>query len=190
VSRQQWGEQVQSNSADGYVFLDEAGTHLGMTPLYARSPRGQRAYGQIPRKRGSNISLLASLSQEGMKAAMTVDGAIDGLTFDAYVEQVLVPTLQPGQTVIMDNLRVHNSAKAIAFIEQAGCTVKYLPSYSPDFNPIESAFSKVKTLLRQAKARSRQLLDKAIAAALNAVTPRDTKGFFARAGYHFTVQHL
>ena len=132
-----------------------------MTPLYARAPSGKRAYGQVPRNRGSNISLLASLSKEGMKAAMTIDGSVDGPVFDAHVEQWLLPTLQPGKTVILDNLKVHKSAKALALIKQAGCQVRYLPSYSPDFNPIESAFSKVKTLLRQAKARSRQLLDDA-----------------------------
>jgi transposase len=183
---------MHSQNADQYVFLDESGTHLGMTPLYARSPRGHRAYGQVPRKRGSNISLLARLSKEGMKAAMTIDGGVDAWTFDAYGEQLLVPTLQPGKTIIMDNLRVHHSAKALALIEQAGCNVKYLPSYSPDFNPIESAFSKVKTLLRRAKARSRHLLDNAIASAiasaLDAVTTQDAKGFFARAGYHLCVQ--
>jgi transposase len=159
-----------------------------MTPLYARAPSGQRAYGQVPRNRGSNISLLASLSKEGMKAAMTLDGSVDGPAFDAYVEQLLLPTLQAGQTVILDNLKVHKSAKALALIKQAGCQVQYLPSYSPDLNPIESAFSKIKTLLHQAKARSRQLLDAAIASALTAITPHDAKGFFARAGYHFSVQ--
>ena len=114
---------------------------------------------------------------------MTIEGSLDTLAFDAYVQQFLLPTLKAGQTVVMDNLKVHYSPAAQQMIEAAGCTTLHLPVYSPDLNPIESAFSKIKTLVRQAKARTRELLDLAIGSALQAISPADARGFFHRAGY-------
>jgi len=148
--------------------------------LYARCPSGQRAYGEVPRNNGSNISLIATLTQEGISSVMTIEGIQATLAFDAYVEHFLLPTLRPGQTVVMDNLKVHYSLSAKQLIEAAGCFVLHLPVYSPDFNPIESAFSKLNTLLRQAKARTRDLLDQAIGAALGAITPCRQRLFLPR----------
>ena len=128
-------------------------------------------------------TLIAALHLAGMTAAMTVEGATSGAVFDAYVIRVLVPSLRPGQIVVVDNLAAHKSSRARAAIEAAGCQLVSLPAYSPDLNPIEEAFAKIKALLRAAAARSREALDAAIAVAMRAVTPDDAAGWFAHAGY-------
>jgi transposase len=128
-------------------------------------------------------TLIAALHLAGMTAAMTVEGATSGAVFDAYVIRVLVPSLRPGQIVVADNLAAHKSSRARAAIEGAGCQLVSLPAYSPDLNPIEEAFAKIKALLRAAAARSREALDAAIAVAMRAVTPDDAAGWFAHAGY-------
>jgi transposase len=179
---------MQPKQADDYVFIDESSTHLNMTPLYARSAKGQRAFGVIPRKRGMNITLIAALTKEGMKATMTLEGSLDGEAFEVYVRRVLVPTLRPGQTVILDNLRVHENARARSLIEQAGCFVRFLPAYSPDLMPIEGGFSKVKTILRCLGARTMTTFEKAIKQAVNAVSSKDARGFFKRCGYRLSGQ--
>lgn len=166
------------------VFIDESGFDLAMAPLYARALKGQRAYGRVPKNRGENSSLIATLSlDEGISAAMTVEGAVDGLAFGVYVREVLVPTLRPGQIVVLDNLQMHKNQAVREAIEAQGCEVLFLPSYSPDFNPIEQTFSKLKTFVRKRKARTKQALDDAIAAALEAVTLQDVIGWFGHAGY-------
>jgi transposase len=161
-----------------------------MTPLYARSAKGQRAFGVVPRKRGTNLTLIAALSKSGMKATMTLEGSLDGEAFAIYVRKVLVPTLTPGQTVILDNLRVHENATARSLIEQAGCSVRFLPSYSPDLMPIEGGFSKVKAILRSLGARTISTFDKAIKQAVNAISSKDAHGFFNRCGYALSGQPL
>ncbi len=166
------------------VFIDESGFNLAMAPLYARAPKGQRAYGQVPKNRGENSSLIAALSlDEGISAAMTVEGAVDGIAFQIYVREVLAPTLRPGQIVVLDNLQVHKNQAVRETIEARGCELLFLPSYSPDFNPIEQAFSKLKTFVRKHKARTKQALDDAVAAALKAVSLQDVIGWFSHAGY-------
>lgn len=159
-----------------------------MTRRYGRAPRGQRAYGSVPRNRGKNTTLLASMSLEGMGAAMTVEGSTTQKVFEAYVERFLAPTLKPGQVVILDNLGAHKSEKVKQLIESRAASVIFLPAYSPDFNPIEEAFSKIKGLLRKAEARSRERLMGAIGGAISAVTPRDAKGFFEHRGYRLVAQ--
>lgn len=144
----------------------------------------------MPHKRGQNVSLLASLSTTGMGAAMVLDGALARESFDAYVEQVLLPTLVPGQIVVCDRLPVHKSARARALIEGAGCELRLLPSYSPDFNPIELAFAKIKQTLRGAAERSFAGIVAATGPALDAVTAADARGFFAHCGYHLSGQLL
>ena len=131
------------------VFVDECSTNIALTRLYARSPRGERAYGKAPRNWGKNVTLIASLSTEGMGAAMSVEGATDGVVFETYVEHFLAPVLEEGQIVVMDNLQVHKSRRVEELIEGAGAEVLFLPPYSPDFSPIEEAFSKVKGILRR-----------------------------------------
>lgn len=161
-----------------------------MTRLRARAPRGERAVGTVPHKRWQSVTLLASLTTAGMGAAMVLDGALERESFDAYVEQLLLPTLVPGQIVVLDNLAVHKSARARALIEGAGCQVRFLPSYSPDFNPIELAFAKIKQTLRGAAERSFPGVMSAIGPALDAVTAADARGFFAHCRYHLSGQLL
>lgn len=165
------------------VFVDESGTNLAMTPRYGRAPRGERVVGVAPRNHGKNTTLVAALSLTGVTAAMTVEGAMDRCAFDAFVAQVLVPSLQPGQVVVWDNLSVHKSEDAQRLIEDGGCQLLWLPPYSPDFTPIEQAFSKLKTALRRTGARTRDDLDTAITAGLAAITAADAPGWFAHCGY-------
>ena len=135
------------------VFLDETSTHTSLCRRYARAPRGIRAYGRVPRNHGHNVTLLAALTPAGIGPSMTLTGAIDSAAFTAYVQPFLVPSLHPGQVVILDNLSAHKSAAARQAIEAVGCELRFLPAYSPDFNPIELAFAKIKSRLRAAAAR-------------------------------------
>jgi transposase len=171
------------------VWVDECGTHTSMTRLYARAPRGERAYGTIPRNRGKNTTLIASMTLQGaMGEAMAVEGSTKGFVFEAYLERFLAPTLEEGQIVVMDNLGAHKTDRVRELIEVRGCELWFLPAYSPDLNPIEEAFSKVKALLRKAAARTREALVEAMGAALGAVTPRDAAGWFAHCGYELEDQ--
>jgi transposase len=154
-----------------------------MTRRYGRAPRGQRAYGSVPRNRGKNTTLLASLSLEGIGTAMTVEGSTTQKVFEAYVEKVLSPTLKPGQVVILDNLSAHKGEKVKQLIESRAASVVFLPAYSPDFNPIEEAFSKIKAILKKMGARAREALIEAIGTALGAVTRQDAWGWFVHCGY-------
>jgi transposase len=170
------------------VIVDESGTNLNLTPLYARAPRGERAYGQVPRNTPKNTTLIASLTLAGMGPAMTLEGATDTAAFVAYIEQVLAPTLRPGQVVVLDNLSAHQSAQVRTLIEARGAELWYLPAYSPDLSPIEHAFSKLKTLLRRAAARTREALEQAIAAGLDVITAADAVGWFVHCGYRQEAQ--
>ena len=169
------------------MFVDEASTGLNMTRRYARTPRGERAYGYVPRNYRTRTTLIAALSPAGMGAAMTLAGAVDTVAFEAYIEQCLVPELRPGQIVLMDNLSSHQSATIQAAIEGAGCRLLFLPAYSPDYSPIEQALSKIKAYLRRCAARTQEALDQAIADALPAVTRQDAHGWFAHCGYELPV---
>jgi len=172
------------------VFVDEMGTNTSLSPRYAYSPKGRRAYGKVPRNRGVNTTLLASMSLEGMGPCLAVEGTTTAIVFEAYVEQVLAPSLRDGQIVVVDNLSAHKSEKARELIEERGCQLLYLPAYSPDFNPIEEAFSKIKGTLRKAQARTRQALIEALGVAISAVTARDARSFFEHSGYHLPVHLL
>lgn len=184
LARLAWLIGVLKHDPKRLVFIDESGFNLALTPLYARAPKGQRAYGQVPKNRGENSSLIAALSlDEGVCAAMTLEGAVDGIAFQVYVKEVLAPTLRPGQIVVLDNLQVHKNQAVREMIEAQGCELLFLPSYSPDFNPIEQAFSKLKALVRKHNARTKRTLDDAIAAALKVVTLQDVIGWFTYAGY-------
>ena len=165
------------------VFLDETSTHTSLGRHYARAPRGVRAYGSVPRNHGHNITLLAALTPDGIGPSMTITGSIDSAAFTAYVQRFLVPSLQPGQVVILDNLSAHKSAPARQLIEAAGCELRFLPAYSPDFNPIELAFAKLKARLRAAAARDPDTLEQATARAIDAITPADARAFYAHCGF-------
>src|SRR5215210_3310362 len=165
------------------VFVDECGTHTSMTRRRARARRGERARGRVPRNRGPVTTLLAGLSLAGMSPAMTVEGGTDTAVFATYLEHFLLPALRPGQVVVVDNVGAHKPERIRELVEAVGCALVFLPAYSPDFSPIEEAFSKLKALLRAAAARTRAALDAAIAVALAAVTAADAAGWFAHAGY-------
>ena len=170
------------------VFVDECGTHTSMTRLRARAPKGQRAHGRVPRNRGKNTTLLASMGSGGMGPSLAVVGSTTKAVFETYVERVLAPSLRPGGVVVMDNLGAHRGDRVRELIEARGCSLLYLPPYSPDFSPIEEAFSKIKALLRKAKARTREALLEAIGRALNAVSAQDARGWFAHCGYPLGAQ--
>ncbi len=154
--------------------MDECGTHTSMVRRYARAPKGERAYGGVPRNRGKNPTLVASLSLGGIGGAMAFEGTTTKVVFETYVEQVLAPMLEPGQIVVMDNLGAHKGQTVKELIEAQGATLLFLPAYSPDFSPIEEAFSKMKALLKKAAARTREALVEAIEEAFLAVTPWGT----------------
>jgi transposase len=138
---------MKSVSAERLLFVDESSTNIALTPRYARAPEGERAYGKAPRNWGRNVTLISSITLEGMGPSMSIEGSSDTESFGIYMRDVLSPSLKAGQIVIMDNLSVHRSQWVRNLIEEKGCQLWLLPSYSPDFNPIEEAFSKVKNLL-------------------------------------------
>lgn len=173
------------------VFVDESGFNTSMTRLRARAPRGKRAYGKVPRNRGKNTTLIASITLEGaMGESMTLEGATDALAFETYVEHFLAPSLCEGQVVVLDRLGAHRTQRVTELIEARGADLVFLPSYSPDLNPIEEAFSKIKQLVRKAGARVREALVGTIARALAAVTLEDAAGWFVHAGYRPQDQPL
>lgn len=161
-----------------------------MTPRYGRAPRGQRASGSAPRNTGKNTTLLAALTPGGIRTAMVIEGAIDTAVMTAFVEQVLVPHLRPGQVVIWDNLSVHKARQLTERIAAVGCQVVFLPPYSPDFNPIEHAFSKLKAGLRRTQARTVEELWSAIGRLLPTITPADARNWYRHCGYPLTSQPL
>jgi transposase len=165
------------------VFLDESGVTTEMTRRYGRAPRGERVAEGTPAGHGHTLSLLGAMTAQGLLATMTVESPTEGDVFLAYVEQVLCPRLRPGQVVVMDNLAAHKVAGVRAWIEAAGAELLYLPPYSPDFNPIEQAWSKLKQLLRSAKARTLAALETAITEALAAITADNASAWFAHCGY-------
>jgi transposase len=172
------------------MFVDEMGTHTSLAPLYAYAPVGERIFFEVPKNRGKNTTLLTSLHRGGMGPSMAVEGATTARLFETYVEKVLVPSLKPGQIVVMDNLGAHRPKRIRELIEERGCELLYLPSYSPDLNPIEEALSKIKHILRQIAARTKETLIEAIGRALAAVSAQDVRGFFAHCGYRAPAQQL
>jgi transposase len=173
------------------VFVDEMGLHTSLAPLYGYSPKGERVRLEVPRNRGKNTTLFASMTLLGaMGETMAVEGSTDREVFETYVGRVLAPTLECGQVVIMDNLPAHKPARVRELIEERGCELVYLPSYSPDFNPIEEAFSKIKGMVRQAGARTREALVEVLGEALSGVSVQDARGYFEHAGYRPRAQLL
>lgn len=172
------------------IFIDECGTHLAHTRVYGRAPRGERAVGAVPKNRGQVTTLIASLTATGLGPALTLPGGTSKAVFLTWVRTSLIPILQPGQVVILDNLGAHRPSEVRDLIEATGARLLYLPSYSPDFNPIELAFGKLKAWLRRVGARTRDDLDTAIADALAAITPDDICGYFNHCGYPLVGQPL
>jgi transposase len=174
--RAAWCEQRKELDVTRLVVLDECGSHIGLTPVYARAPRGVRAFAQVPRNRGKNTTLIAALGWSGVGEALILEGSVTTAILEQYVAQILVPSLSVGQIVSMDNLAAHKSARVKEVIEAKGCQLLFLPSYSPDFSPIEEMFSKVKIVLRRIGARTREALQEALGDALHTVTAQDARG--------------
>ena len=165
------------------MFLDESAAKTNMTRLRGRAPRGERVYDHAPAGHWCATTMIGSVRLDGGTACMTIEDATDTDVFRAFVQQVLIPTLKPGDVVVMDNLSPHKNPETVRLLEHSGMHVRFVPPYSPDFNPIEKMWSKVKAALRSAKARTTSALNHAIAAALAAITPEDAAGWFASCGY-------
>lgn len=165
------------------VFIDETAVSTAMDRAYGRSDRGQRCVAGVPRGHWRTTTLVSGLRSNGITAPMVCDGALNGSLFRVYIEHMLVPRLNPGDVVIMDNLAAHKCAGVQDALRQAGAYSLFLPPYSPDLNPIEMAFAKLKTWLRQHKARSREALHEALAEVLATLTPKECRNMFQHAGY-------
>ena len=189
--RAAWRAMVsESVEPERFVFVDEMGANISLSVVRAWSRRGERAYCSVPRNRAKNTTLLASMSVEGMGPSLAVEGATTATVFEAYVEKALAPTLRPGQIVVMDNLSAHKGARVRELVEERGSELLHLPPYSPDMNPIEEAFSKIKGILRKTGARSREALVEAMGKALDAITSQDARGFFEHCGHRAPGQPL
>lgn len=164
-------------------FIDEAGLNLGLTRLFGRAAPGQRVGEAVPSHSGRHLTLVAALGVEGLSAPWVVEGTVDGLVFETYLREVLGPTLEPGDIVVMENLSVHKVAAVEATLKGYGARLEYLPPYSPDFNPIELCWAKIKTALRTAKARTVKTLLRALKAALLTISVADAHAWFAHCGY-------
>jgi transposase len=182
-ARAAYRAEVATLDPQRFTCIDASGVNLALTRRYGRAPRGERVIGAVPQNYGANVTLLAALGSQGVEAVMTMAGATDAEVFRVYVEQVLRPTLRPGDIVIMDNLRAHKVAGIREVVEQAGARLLYLPPYAPDLSPIEPCWSKLKTALRTAQARTREALEQAIALALATITVSDAHSWFHHCGY-------
>lgn len=189
-NRVMWMQEALLLDADRLVFVDESGCHTAMTPSYGWAKRGKRAHASAPRNRGRNTTLIAALSCAGVQAMATQEGGANNAAFEAWVEGVLCPTLQAGQVVVLDNGGIHRSRRTRALIEAQGCSLLFLPSYSPDFSPIEPMWGKLKGYLRRVQARSKNVLEEAITAGLAQITSQDAQGWFRHCGYQLSLQPL
>ena len=189
-ARALWRWLVSRFDVRRLVFVDESGTHISMDRLRSRAPRGARAFGRVPKNRGKNLTLIASMSLYGMGESMCIEGATDAKAFELYVEHFLAPSLREGQVVVMDNLGAHRPKRIKEFIEARGAELVFVPSYSPDLNPIEQAFSKIKNILRKLGACTHEALLEEMEEALSAITPGNAAGWFEHCGYHVEVQYL
>jgi transposase len=187
VARRRWRETQPLHDARGYVFVDESGVTTDLLRRYGRSPRGVRLRDHAPCGHWQTHTVIAALRREGLGAPAVFDGPLDNPTFLAYVEQVLVPTLRPGDVVILDNLAIHKQPAVAAALDQVGARLRFLPPYSPDLNPIEMAFAKLKAFLRAARPRSFDHVVELVAIALRLFTPRECHNFIRHCGYRFAT---
>jgi transposase len=186
--RMKWEEGQPGFDPEKLKFVDETWASTNMARTHGRSPRGKRLFGTVPHGHWKTTTFVAALSAGGMVAPMVIDGAMTGDLFIAYVEQVLIPSLKSGDIVVMDNLPAHKRPKAREVIEAAGCTLLFLPPYSPDFNPIELAFSKLKSLLRKAGKRTVDGLWEFLGQALDAFSAQECLNYMRHCGYSATGQ--
>jgi transposase len=183
AERAAYAHEVARMAIQQMKFIDECGSHLGLTRLYGRAQPGQRVVEATPGYSGQHYTLVASLSVHGVEAPIVIEGAMNSTVFEAYIRDVFAPTLQPGDIVGMDNLSAHTAADIEPLIAARGAQLVYLPPYSPDLNPIEKCWAKLKAFLRAAKARTFDDLIKAIATALRAVSTQDALNWFRHCGY-------
>ncbi len=183
MSRARFIKAIRRTEHCRLLFIDESGAKTNMTRHYARAPRGERVRDHVPNGRWETTTLIAAIGRNGPQAPWMIEGAMDGEAFAVWCQQVLAPTLEPGDIVVMDNLSVHKNTQARAAILAAGAEVWDLPPYSPDLNPIEKMWSKVKATLRKEKARDAQALCRAVATAFAKITHQDTINWFASCGY-------
>ena len=181
--REEWRKNMKDLDVNTCRVIDETGSNIALTRLYGRAPKGKRAKGSVPRNRGKNVTLITDLSLAGLGEMFIIDGAANGDLFEAYIEQIFAPTLHSGETVILDNLSIHKRQKVRELIEAKGCHLLFLPAYSPDFSPIEEAFSKLKAVLRSIGARTREALQDALEYACTTITASDAVGWFRHCGY-------
>jgi transposase len=182
--RAEFEQALKGIAIEALVFLDESGVTIQMARPYGRSASGRRVKGRVPGGWGRVLTVLGTVRADGMGGAMTICSPTDRAVFLAFLTEVVVPALRPGQVVVMDNLSAHKGPVVQALIEGAQCRLLYLPPYHPEFNPIESCWAKVKALLRGMEARTRATLEDAVAWALECVTPEDTRGAFTSALTH------
>lgn len=187
-ARTTWRAAAAQLDPEQFVFVDESGSNISLTRLYGWAPHDQRATGSVPRNHGKNTTLVAALTPDGLQVPWMIEGAMDTATFVWYITEQLAPTLKPGQIVVLDNLSVHKAASIRQAIEARHCHLLFLPSYSPDFTPIEQAFSKIKAILRRLGARTKETLWEAMRVAVEAITPDDAVAWFAHAGYALSAQ--
>jgi transposase len=185
AKRQAWFDEQSGLDPEHLIFLDECGTSTKMARRYGRSKRGERCRAPIPHGHWKSTTLVAGLSLKGIVAPTIIDGPMDGRMFRAYVEQVLVPELKPGDIVVLDNLPAHKVSGIGQILQNVGATLRFLPPYSPDFNPIENAISQIKSILKKIAARTKDALDQGIAEAIDAVTAQHTENYFKAAGYEY-----
>lgn len=185
AARSAWQAEVAGWNAERVVFLDETSTHTSLTRSRGRAPRGQRVIGRVPRNHGPNMSCLAALSPTGITAPLVIDGAIDGTVFQPWLRNWLLPAVPVGTTIVCDNLSVHRNPDVRKLVAAAGCQLRFLPASSPDFNPIELAFSKLKTQLRGVGSRTPEALIDAIGVGLATISAADAKSWYQHCGYPF-----
>lgn len=183
-------EEARLLDAQTLVFVDESGCNIAMTSAYGWAKRGTRAHASVPRNRGRNTTIIAALNHAGVQAVATLEGGANNAAFEMWVEHELCPSLQAGQVVVLDNGGIHRSRRTRALIEACGCALLFLPSYSPDFSPIEPMWSKIKAYLRRVQARARDVLQEAITCGLGQITAQDAQGWFRHCGYLLPLHSL
>ena len=181
--RRRFIELAKSLDPRRLVFIDEAGSNIAMTRTYARAPRGERAHGAVPRNAGTVTTMIGALDVTGVRAMMTIEGATDGEVFETFLDRVLLRKLKPGDIVVLDNVGAHRTDGVRRLIRAAGARILYLPPYSPDLNPIELCWAKLKGLLRDFGARTLDTLNDAIRRAMDLIDGADAAAWFSHCGY-------
>jgi transposase len=187
-ARTAWRAAAAQLDPQQLVFVDESGTNIALTRLYGWAPHDHRATGSVPRNHGKNTTLVAALAPDGLHEPWLIEGAMETDSFAWYITEQLAPTLRPGQIVVLDNLSAHKADRIRQAIEARHCQLLFLPPYSPDFTPIEQAFSKIKAILRGLGARTKEALQEAVRLAIEAITRHDAAAWFAHAGYALPAQ--